>query len=171
VEVETVKDAVPLPVAVTVMVELPVPPGNIWAGDTAPAVTEVIVNTVPRLNETTTLCEITGVALVAVTVTVNDADDTPAASVHCRVTVCGVAPNVTLAGRVHVAVVDGTDTTCARLTVPVNPFCAVRVIVADPDAVVELTELGAVIVKSTTWKRIGPVEWLSVPSVPVTLTV
>ena len=44
VDVETVKDAVPLPVAVTVIVEVPAPPGDIWVGDTAPAVTDVMVN-------------------------------------------------------------------------------------------------------------------------------
>jgi hypothetical protein len=107
-----------------------------------------------------------------VTVTVNDAEDAPEAKVHARVAVCGDEPNVTLAGSVHVAVVDGTETACARLTVPVNPFWAVRVIVEDPDAVLELTGFGAaVIVKSTTWKRIEAVVRVTPPFAPVTVTV
>jgi hypothetical protein len=137
---------------------------------------KVPVGPMLKLNVTTTFFEITGVALVAVTVTVNDADDTPAASVHCRVAVCGVAPNVTLAGRVHVAVVDGTDTTCPRFTVPVKPLRAFSVIIEDPVVAVELTGLGdALMLKSTTWNVMTAVAWLIVtpPTTdePVTVTV
>jgi len=111
----------------------------------------VKVPVVPRLNVTTTLWD--SVPLVPVTVTVKEADAVGAVRVHARVAVCGEVPKVTLAGSVHVAVLDGTDATCARLTVPVKPFSAVRVIVEDPDVVVEVTVLGeAAMVKSVTVK-------------------
>ena len=45
------------------------------------------------------------------------------------------------------------DTVEVRATVPVKPFSAVRVIVEDPDVVVEVTVLGeAAMVKSVTVK-------------------
>lgn len=53
VEADTTSAAVPLPVAVTVIVEVPEPPGNIWDGLTAPAVTEVMAN--PTVTVTGTL--------------------------------------------------------------------------------------------------------------------
>ena len=79
------------------------------------------------------------------------------AELHDSVAVCGELPNVTLAGRVHESPV-GVDGETTRLTVPVRPLIAVTVMV---DAVEEpaVTEAGwlAVIVKSTTWKTMGPV--------------
>ena len=73
------------------------------------------------------------------------------------VAVWGELPNVTLAGRVHESPA-GVDGETARLTAPVRPLSAVTVMV---DAVEEpaVAEAGwlDVIVKSTTWKTIGPV--------------
>jgi hypothetical protein len=73
-------------------------------------------------------------------------------------------------------VVDGTDTTCPRFTVPVKPLIALRVIVEDPVGVGELTGLGdALMLKSTTWNVMTAVAWLMVtpPTTdePVTVTV
>ena len=68
----------------------------------------------------------------------------------------------------------GVETETARLTVPVRPFRAVTVMVEVPDPVAIIwagDTAPAAIVKSTTWKRMGPVVWLSVPDVPVTVTV
>jgi hypothetical protein len=82
-------------------------------------------------------------------------------------------PKVTLAGRVHVRPA-GVETDVVRVTVPVRPFRAVTVIVDVPEApasIVAGLTAPAAIVKSTTWKRIVPVVWLKVPSVPVTVTV
>ena len=80
---------------------------------------------------------------------------------------------MTLAGSVHVKPV-GVETEAASMTVPVKPLTTVTVIVEVPEAG-ETIGFGltapAEIVKSTTWNRIVPVEWLSVPSVPVTVTV
>jgi hypothetical protein len=78
---------------------------------------------------------------------------------------------VTLTGRVHVS---PAEDEAARLTVPVNPFIAVTVMVDVPDDPASIwdgvTGLAA-IEKSTTWNRIAAVVWASVPSVPVTVTV
>jgi hypothetical protein len=76
-------------------------------------------------------------------------------------------------GNVHVRPA-GVDTDTARFTLPVNPFRAVTVIVEVPEAPASIwagDTAPAEIVKSTTWNVIGPVEWLRVPSVPVTVTV
>jgi len=69
------------------------------------------------------------VPLVPVTVTVRS----PAVvALQESVAVCGDVPNVTLAGRVHVSPA-GVEADTAKLTVPVNPFTAVTVIVEVPD--------------------------------------
>jgi hypothetical protein len=110
----------------------------------------VRLKVLPRLKLTTTLW--LSVPLVPVTVTLNE----PAAvAVQARVAVCGDAPKVTLAGMVQVT---PAGLGAARFTVPVKPFKAAREIVEDPDSVEELTMFGdAVMLKSTTWKRIAAV--------------
>jgi hypothetical protein len=52
-EADTVRLAIPLPVAETVIVDVPMPPGKIWAGLTTLAVTEVMAN--PTVTVTGTL--------------------------------------------------------------------------------------------------------------------
>ena len=88
-----------------------------------------------------------------------------------NVAVCGDVPNVTLAGRVQVKPA-GTES--VRVTVPVNPFSAVTVMVEVPEPPARIwagvTAL-AEIVKSTTWKMMLAVVWDNVPLVPVTVTV
>jgi len=68
----------------------------------------------------------------------------------------------------------GVDAETVRPTVPVNPLTAVTVMAEVPDAPARIwagLTAPAAIVKSTTWKRIEEVVWLSVPLVPVTVTV
>jgi hypothetical protein len=94
-------------------------------------------------------------------------------AVQDRVAVCGEVPKVTLAGRVHDRPA-GVDADVVRPTVPVKPFRAVTVTVEVPEAPAKIwvgDTAPATIVKSTTWKRIVPVVWVRVPSVPVTVTV
>jgi hypothetical protein len=95
------------------------------------------------------------------------------AALHDSVAVCGEVPNVTLAGRVHDRPA-GVETDVVRPTVPVKPFRAVTVIVevpGEPARIVAGLTAPAAIVKSTKWNVMGPVPWLRVPSVPVTVTV
>lgn len=71
--------------------------------------------------------------------------------------VCGEAPKVTLDARVQIrpAGEDSED----RVTVPVNPFRPVTVIVEVPEAPASIwagDTAPAAMVKSTTWKTIGP---------------
>jgi hypothetical protein len=115
VEADTERVAVPLPVADTVIVDVPVPPGKIWAGLTAPAVTEVIVNPVP---ETGTFSVWMMVPLVPVIVTVKLC---PVEQPAVRVAVFGVG-RVTLAGEIVTVHPDGVAEVIARLIVPVKPF-------------------------------------------------
>jgi hypothetical protein len=94
-------------------------------------------------------------------------------AVQDRVAVCGEVPKVTLAGRVHDRPA-GVDADVVRPTVPVKPFRAVTVIVEvpeEPARIVAGLTAPATIVKSTTWNRTAAVVWVSVPSVPVTVTV
>jgi hypothetical protein len=87
------------------------------------------------------------------------------------VAVCGDVPKTTLAGSVHVR---PAGTVSVKVTVPVRPLRAVTVIVEvpEPPGNIWVGETApAAMVKSTTWKRIVPVVWDSVPSVPVTVTV
>jgi hypothetical protein len=80
-------------------------------------------------------------------------------------------PKVTLGARVHISPA-GEDSD--SITVPVSPLTAVTVIVEVPDEPTRIwpgDTAPAAMVKSTTWKRIVPVEWLRVASVPVTVTV
>ena len=94
--------------------------------------------------------------------------------VQLRVEVCGEVPNVTLVGdRVHVRPA-GVEADTVNATVPVKPLTAVTVIVEVPElpGVIVAGDTGpAAIEKSTTTKLIAAVVWLSVPSVPVTVTV
>ena len=89
------------------------------------------------------------------------------------VEVCGLVPNVTLVGdRVQVSPA-GVEAETVRATVPVRPLTAVTVMVEVPVAPAN-TWAGvapAAIVKSTTVNVMVGVVWLSVPSVPVTVTV
>jgi len=79
--------------------------------------------------------------------------------VQLRVEVCGEAPNVTLVGdRVHVRPA-GVDAETVSPTVPVRLLTAVTVIVdvpEDPARIWAGDTAPAAIVKSTTWKVIGP---------------
>jgi hypothetical protein len=151
--------------AVTVMVDVPELPASIWVGDTGPA---AMVKSTTWKRIVAVVCD--RVPLVPVTVTVY----CPAvAALHDSVAVCGLVPNVTLAGNVQVRPA-GVDTDTARLTVPVNPFTAVTVTVEVPDAPAKIwagDTTPAAIEKSTTWNRIGEVVWDRVPLVPVTVTV
>jgi hypothetical protein len=75
------------------------------------------------------------------------------------VDVCGEVPKVTLAGRVQVKPA-GVDADTARLTVPVNPFNAVTVIVEVPDDPARIwvgDTAPAAMLKSTTWNKIAAV--------------
>jgi hypothetical protein len=94
--------------------------------------------------------------------------------VQLRVEVCGEAPNVTLVGEsVHVSPA-GVEADTVSATVPVKPLIAVTVIVEVPDAPARIwagETAPAAIVKSTTVNVMVAVVWLSVPSVPVTVTV
>jgi hypothetical protein len=68
----------------------------------------------------------------------------------------------------------GVEADAARLTVPVSPLRAVTVIVEVPELPASIwagVTAPATIEKSTTWNRIEAVVWVSVPSVPVTVTV
>lgn len=87
--------------------------------------------------------------------------------------VCGDGGSVRLAELKEQTGPDGDDDE-ASATVPASPLSPVTVIV---EVAAVLPSAGAAagadaaIVKSTTWKRIAPVEWLSVPLTPVTVTV
>ena len=171
VDAETVKDAVPLPVAVTVIIEVPVPPGKICAGLTAPAVTEVIVN--PAAPETGTLTVRVSVPLVPVIVTVKlCAVEQPAV----RVAVFGVG-RVTDDGAIVAVQPDGVVDVIASPIDPVKPFCALAVIVEVPVLpAVKLMLAGLEVrVKSTTWNVMIAVACVIVTPptllVPVTVTV
>lgn len=149
-EAETVRLAVPLPVADTVMVEVPVPPGLIWAGDTVLAVIAVIVN--PTVTVTGTFTVWVRVPLVPVIVTVKlcAVEQPPAV----RVEVFGVG-RVTLAGDIVAVQPAGVVEVMVRAMVPVKPLAAFAVIVEVPvfGAVTLMLEGLAVRLKSVTWKR------------------
>jgi hypothetical protein len=116
VETDIARLAVPLPVAETVIVEVPEAPGNIWAGLTALAVTEVMVNPATPLTDTLTVR--VRVPLVPVIVTVKLwAVEHPAV----RVAVFGVG-RVTLVGEIVAVHPDGVVEVIVRLIVPVKPF-------------------------------------------------
>ena len=79
------------------------------------------------------------------------------------VTLVGVTEQTSDAGAVVVSA-----------TVPENPLRPATVIVEDAVVVPSAGAApgaDALIVKSTTWNRIDPVEWLSVPETPVTVAV
>jgi hypothetical protein len=119
-----------------------------------------------KLKDTVAECE--SVLLVPVIVTLN----VPApVEVHDSVAVCGEKPKNMLFG--DTLQVRGAPNVGARRTFPLNPLSAVTVTV-DVAAVVPSAGAApgadALIAKSTTWKRMDPVEWLSVPLTPVTTT-
>jgi hypothetical protein len=95
-----------------------------------------------------------------------------AVEVQDRVAVCGDGGSVKLGG--VILQIRGAGATTLRETVPVKLLRPVtdRVEVAavTPSAGAAFGAEAA-IVKSTTWNRIDPVEWLSVPLTPVTVTV
>jgi hypothetical protein len=68
----------------------------------------------------------------------------------------------------------GVEADTVRPTLPVKPLTAVTVIVEVPEAPARICAgetPPATIVKSTKWNMIGPVLWLRVPALPVTVTV
>ena len=134
--------------AVTVIVEVPELPANIWVGLTAPA-------DIWKSGEgvKVTLTVRVSVPLVPLTVTVKATVQVPAV----RVDVFGVG-SVTLAGDRVLVQPAGGVVVIVRAMVPVNPFSAFAVMVAGlvPGGT-KLTVDGAVNEKSTTWNRIVPV--------------
>jgi hypothetical protein len=115
------------------------------------------------------VAECVSVPLVPVTVTVN----VPAVvDLQDRVAVCGDVSSVTLAGVNEQT--RGAGAVVVSATVPANPLRPVTVTVDDAVVVPSAGATpgaDALIVKSTTWNRIDPVEWLSVPETPVTVAV
>ena len=68
----------------------------------------------------------------------------------------------------------GAGAVTVSATVPEKPLRPVTVIVEDAVVVPSAGAAAgadALIVKSTTWNKIDPVEWLSVPETPVTVAV
>jgi hypothetical protein len=117
VEADTERVAVPLPVAETVIVDVPVPPGKIWAGLTAPAVTEVMANPTVTVTGTFTVWVRVPLVPVIVTVKVCAVEHPPAV----RVAVFGVG-RVTLVGEIVAVHPAGVVEVITRLMVPVKPF-------------------------------------------------
>lgn len=165
-DTDTVRLTVPVKplTAVTVIVEVPEPLGNIWVGLTAPA--EIWKS---ACGVKVTLTVRVSVPLVPLTVTLKATVHVPPA---VRVAVLGVG-SVTLAGDIVLVHPLGGVVVIVRAMVPVKPLIAFAVIVEDEvPGGTKLTVVGlAVKLKSTTWKGIAAVVWESVPSVPVTITV
>ena len=167
--VETETDRLTVPVnpfrAVTVIVEVPDAPANIWLGLTTLA--EMLKSfDGEKVTETVRV----SVPLVPLTTTVKATAQVPPA---VRVAVFGVG-SVTLAGEMlFVQPAGGAALVIVKAIPPVNPFRAFAVIVeVELLGGEKLTVDGlALRLKSTTWNRIVPVLWDSVPSVPVTVTV
>ena len=155
VEAETASVAVPLPVALTVIVEVPEPPGNIWLGDTALAVTAVMVNacTTPLTWTFTVRVSVPPIPVI-VTTKFCAGEHPPAVSVA----VLGVG-SVTEAGEIVALHPAGVVEVIDRLMPPVKPLSAFAVIVdvAVPGDVYEIGFGLADRWKSTTWKRIAAV--------------
>jgi hypothetical protein len=166
VEADTVKATVPVKplTAVTVIVEVPEAPGNIWVGLTAPA---AIWKSACGVNETLTVR--VSVPLTPLTVTVNAVVHVPPA---VRVEVLGVG-NVTLVGDSVLVQPAGGVVVIERAMVPVKPLIAFAVIVSVevPGGTKLTVDELAVRLKSTTWKVIAVVVCDNVPSLPVTVTV
>jgi hypothetical protein len=171
---ETVSDSVTVPVnplvAATVTVEVP--------GDPTATLTVVGLAVTVKLGAAVmvyaTLAEWESVALVPVTVTVNEPVAEP---VHDRVEVADVVvvERATLVGlRAQVRPVEG-DTVADRETVPVKPFTAAIVIVDVPGepTTAETVEGLALTVKSgaAVTVKVTVAEWDRDPLTPVTLTV
>ena len=148
VDAETASVAVPVPVALTVIVEVPEPLGKIWLGDTALAVVAVIVNPVTKVNVAVALWD--SVPLVPVIVTVNG----PAVDeLQVRVAV----PELVMLLGVIAPHVRPACTVSVKATFPVKPFTAVIVIVDVRDALVAPEGEVALIVKSVTVNVIAAV--------------
>ena len=166
VEVDTERLTVPVKpfTAVTVIVDVPEPLGNIWAGLTAPA---EIWKSACGVKVTVTVR--VSVPLAPLTVTLKAVVHVPPA---VRVAVLGVG-RVTLAGDMVLVHPVGGVVVIVRAMVPVKPLIAFAVIVeVDVPGGTKLTVVGlAVRLKSTTWNVIAAVVWDRVPSVPVTVTV
>jgi hypothetical protein len=140
VEAETERFTVPVNElsAVTVIVDVPEPPAKIWTGLTEPAAIEKSGNAVTWNVMMAVACE--REPLVPVTVT---SKLFAVEALQDSVAVWGEVPRITLAAKVQVRP-DGEDGDTERLTVPVNPFRAVTVIVCVPATpTVVLTVTGA----------------------------
>ena len=150
--------------AVTVIVEVPVLPANIWVGLTAPA---VIWKSACGVNVTLTVR--VSVPLRPLTVTVKPVVHVPPA---VRVDVFGVG-SVTLVGDSVLVHPAGGVVVIERVMLPVKPLIAFAVIVlVEVPGGTKLTVVGfAVKLKSTTWNVMAAVVCDSAPSVPVTVTV
>jgi hypothetical protein len=88
------------------------------------------------------------------------------------VAVCGDVPKVTLAGKVHVKPA-GVETDTAKLTVPVNPFSAVTVIVEVPEEPARICDgvtAPAAMLKSACGVKVTLTVRVKVPLVPLTVT-
>lgn len=154
----SVKDTVPVNplTAVTVMVDVAEVPTVTAAGDVAEMVKSRTVNVAVVECDRVPLVPVIVRVYVAATVELHDTVAVPE-----PVTVRGlIAPQVRLAGTVSV-----------RLTVPVNPFSAVTVIVevAETPTFTAAGEV-ALMLKSVTVK-VAVVEWVRVPLVPVIVRV
>jgi hypothetical protein len=133
--------------ALTVIVEVPEDPANIWAGVTAPA---AMVKSAPGLTGTVTVR--VRVPLVPVMVTLKLVEVVHPA---VRVAVFGVG-RVTEAGETVAVHPLGTTEVTVSETLPVNPLRALAAIVEVPvfGGVYVMLVGVEVSVKSVTWKRI-----------------
>jgi hypothetical protein len=149
---------------VTVMVEVPDDPANIWLGVTALA--EMLKS---FCGENVTETVRVSVPLVPLTVTVKATVQVPPA---VSAAVFGVG-SVTLVGEMVFVQPVGGVVVIVRAMLPVKPLSAFAVIVeVELPGGLKLTVDGlAPRLKSTTWKRMLAVVWDNVPSVPVTVTV
>ena len=167
-EADTARPTVPVRplTAVTVIVDVPDAPARIWAGDTAPA--EIAKSTKWKVMGEDVVVV---VSWVAVTVTVKSV---AVVALQDSVAVCGDVPKVTLVGATEHVRPAGVDGFTARLTEP-EPAFAVTVSVHDPEPPTKIW-LGDTAPQLTDrplakLNVIAAVVWLSVPSVPVTVTV
>jgi hypothetical protein len=120
---EKARLAVPVPVADTVIVEVPEAPARIWDGATVLAVTAVIVSPIP-LTGTVTVRVRVPLVPVMITLKVGWTVVHPAV----RVAVFGVG-RVTEAGETVAVQPAGTTDVTAKEMLPVNPFRALAVMV------------------------------------------
>ena len=109
------------------IIESPEPPRRIWLGETGPGLIEKSGTTTAVTWNVMTAVERDSVPLVPVTETVKSVSLVTVA-LQERDAVIGEVPKVTLEARVQVRPL-GDDGDAERLTVPVKPFRAVRVMV------------------------------------------